>query len=43
LDRFGKAGDFEKVDEEIADGAGELLNMTFGHSKIKLNELGYAI
>lgn len=35
--------DYQKIDQEIVDGAGELTNMIFGQAKIVLNEKGYGI
>lgn len=35
--------EFSEISDELEDGAGELLNMIFGHAKRILNEKGYAI
>ena len=35
--------EYTKLDKEIVDGAGELLNMIFGQAKIVLNDKGYGI
>jgi chemotaxis protein CheX len=34
---------FTEINQELEDGAGELLNIIFGHAKRELNELGYGI
>ena len=34
---------FEEINEDVEDGAGELLNIIFGHAKRILNDKGYAI
>jgi chemotaxis protein CheX len=34
---------YTEMTDEIHDGASELLNMTFGHAKVILNEQGYAL
>lgn len=35
--------EYNKLDQEIIDGAGEITNMIFGQAKIVLNEKGYGI
>lgn len=35
--------DFEEIDEDLEDGAGELLNIIFGFAKRVLNDKGYDI
>ena len=34
---------YEVIDKELEDGAGELLNIIFGHAKAILNNKGYNI
>ncbi|MGZ3711078.1 MAG: chemotaxis protein CheX, partial [Bdellovibrionota bacterium] len=34
---------FTEITKDLEDGAGELLNIAFGHAKRELNELGYGI
>lgn len=38
---FGET--YDTITEDIEDGAGELLNIVFGHAKAKLNENGHDI
>ena len=35
--------EYKTISEEVEDGAGEMLNMIFGHAKTILNEKGYSI
>jgi chemotaxis protein CheX len=34
---------FTKIDQELHDGAAELLNIIFGQAKVTLNNQGYSI
>ena len=35
--------EFTEIDDELQDGAGELLNIIFGQAKAALNERGYGL
>lgn len=35
--------EIKKIDQDVCDGAGEILNIIFGQAKLSLNELGYGI
>lgn len=34
---------FDKIDKSLEDGAGELINIAFGHAKSELNALGHGL